>query len=191
MIEIKNQFICRIEVGPYKDFILTEDLISLSYMESAGLAIPFFSMSFILRNLDVLKYLNEGNVINVSMGVTTPELSAMQIRLISDISEIDYTLGSVVSIKGVLHLPKFIQLAKTNVFEGSSIEVMQKILSSHFGVVSNVDKTNDRQIWYQTGITDRQMIRDLWFHSYINNNTFMAVGFDNNNFRIKDIRKSL
>ena len=43
MIEIRDQFVCRITVGTFQDFILTEDLIEMSYFESAGLNLPFIS----------------------------------------------------------------------------------------------------------------------------------------------------
>lgn len=191
MIEIKGQFVCRITVGPFQDFILTEDLIEMVYFESAGLSIPFMSISFILRNLKVLRYFNEGNIINVSMGRDELNLSDMQFMLTGDIANKNYTLGSDVTIKGVLYKPKFILLGKENKYSGSSISVLNEICSKHFTVVSNVAKTNDTQDWFQTGISDRQMVRDLWFHSYINNKTFIAMGFDSNTIRIKDIRKSL
>ena len=191
MIEIKDQFVCTISVGPYKDFILTEDLTELVYFESAGLVIPFLSVSFLLRDTAVLKYLNEGNVVNVSMGRDELNLCAMQFMLISDISEKNYTLGSNVTIKGILHLPKFIFLCKEDNYNDTSINAIKAIGNKHFSVITNVAKTFDKQNWFQTGTTDRQMLRDIWLHSYINENTFLAVGFDSNTLRVKDIRRAI
>lgn len=191
MIEIRDQFVCRITVGTFQDFILTEDLIEMSYFESAGLNLPFISITFVLRNLKVLKYLNEGNVINVSMGRSELSLSDMQFMLTSDLANKNYTLGSNVTIKGVLYKPKFVLLSKETSYSGTSINVINEICSKHFSVVSNVTRTNDAQEWFQTGISDRQMVRDLWFHSYVDNRTFIAMGFDNNTIRIKDMRKAL
>lgn len=191
MIEIKDQFVCTISVGPYKDFILTEDLTELVYFESAGLVIPFLSVSFLLRDTAVLKYLNEGNVVNVSMGRDELNLCAMQFMLISDISEKNYTLGSNVTIKGILHLPKFIFLCKEDNYNDTSINAIKAIGNKHFSVITNVAKTFDKQNWFQTGTTDRQMLRDIWLHSYINENTFLSVGFDSNTLRVKDIRRAI
>ena len=191
MITIKNQFTCRITAGEFKDFVLTEDVISLTYMLSAGLAVPYFDMTFILRNQEVLKYLNEGNIINVSMGKDELDMCGMQFRLISDITTENYTLGSNVTIKGVLHRPKFITLAKNAKFDDQSINIIKSIASKHFSVVSNIGRTNDKQEWTQTGISDRQMIRDVWLHSFIDNQSVIACAFENDTFRIKNLKTSI
>ena len=67
--KLENQFVCQFSIGPYEDFILLEDLQELKYIEYAGNVLPTIELQFILRNKDVVNYFNEGNILNVSLGI--------------------------------------------------------------------------------------------------------------------------
>ena len=190
-ITLENQFVCRFSAGPYKDFIVIEDLKELVYIESAGNMLPVLNLKFTLRNPDVLNYLNEGNIFNVSMGRTQLELIDMQFRLIRDLSSKNYSLGDDVFISGVLNVPKYSAIEKSNCYGNkSSLEVIKEISSKYFNFKTNIDRTNDKQYWTQAGQTDMNFVKNTWFHSYINDNTFIALAIDANTFYLKDINKT-
>jgi hypothetical protein len=191
-ITLENQYICAFNIGPYKDFILVEDLEELLYIETAGDVLPYVKVAFILRDVKVLDYLNEGNVLNVSIGRTQLDLIDLQFRLISDNSQKVVSLGQKITIEGVLSLPAFDQLEKTDSFpEDSSINFIKKIASRHFNVVTNIERTHDKQTYLQASQTDREVIKDAWMCSYVGENTFIAMAYDSHKLYLKDIGKAL
>ena len=94
-VVLKNQFVFRFAIGPYEDFIQTEDLTDFAYIKSAGNVLPVVKISFIIRDLAITDYFNEGNILNISVGRTQLQLIDSQFRLIdSGITRYDRTLGS-------------------------------------------------------------------------------------------------
>ena len=191
MIRIKNQICCVFSIGDVEDFIDIDNLISYELHLSAGNLRPLFKMSFILRDMKVLKYLNAGNILYVNFGVDEPSVSVTQFELQGDSVNLAHTLGSRVDIVASLWVEKFTNQIKNKSYgEVNSIDVIREIATnSSFGLKTNISKTIDKQIWYQSGQTDWQYLKEVWMHTYINSDTFIAFGFDTENFYYYDIRE--
>lgn len=193
MIRIKNQITCVFSIGDISDFISPENLISFELYETAGNVRPLFKMEFILNHKKVLNYLNAGNILKINFGINEPSSEVIQFELQGDNTNANYTLGNNVKITGALYIPGFTNLVKDKSYgKKSSFEVIKEIATnSRFNFVTNVSKSNDRQEWYQNGETDWKYLEEVWYHSYINDDTFLAFAFDANNMYFYDVRSLL
>ena len=191
-IKLENQFVCQFSIGPYEDFILLEDLQELKYIEYAGNVLPTIELQFILRNKDVVNYFNEGNILNVSLGRTQLDMIDLQFRLTDDDSTKNFSLGQNITLYGVLSLPEFTHKTKVKMWgKKTSIEVISELVKKYFIFKTNINRTIDQQYFYQQNQTDWEFLDEVWLHSYINNKTFIALGFDCNTLFLKDIAKAL
>lgn len=193
MIQLEHQYICSFNLADRADFILNEDFIEFLYVESAGNILPTFELSFILRDLSILRYLNQGNILYVSIGRTQISMIEIPLMILSDISKIDFTLGQKISITGTLYIPQYNMKDNTNVLFGNSKNIIEYIINNtnYFSFKSNIFSTFDTQSWIQPNISDMAFINDIWMHSYIDKNTFIACACDNNKFIMYDMRKKL
>ena len=170
MIVIKNQLVAVFSIGDIQDFISPSNLISFELYENAGNLRPIFKMSFTLTNKKVLNYLNAGNILTVNFGIHEPNDNILQFELQGDTANLDYTLGNTVSITSALYLPEFTNKQKNHNYGNKySYEVLAEIAKRHnLNFITNVNKTNDKQVWFQCGKTDWQYAEEVWMHSYIN-----------------------
>ena len=190
MIVIKNQLVAVFSIGDIQDFISPSNLISFELYENAGNLRPIFKMSFTLTNKKVLNYLNAGNILTVNFGIHEPNDNILQFELQGDTANLDYTLGNTVSITSALYLPEFTNKQKNHNYGNKySYEVLAEIAKRHnLNFITNVNKTNDKQVWFQCGKTDWQYAEEVWMHSYINDDTFFAFGVDGTNMYFYDVR---
>ena len=192
MINFCDQFLITFTLGDQKDFIKAEDLYSFNLYYVAGNIRPSFDLSFKLQNERVIPFLNSGNILILSFG-TAGELKqdVLQFQLTGDNADIQYNVGSDVSIKGVLYKPNFTDYIGYDFYENkTSIEVISQIANkNNFRVISNVGKTADCQNWYRESDTYWNFMQYVWLHSYLNDDTFFSYGMDCDNIYFYDMRK--
>ena len=191
-IFLENQFVCRFSVANYTDFILLEDLRELTYIETAGNVLPVMTLKFVLRDMDIANFLNQGNIFNMSIGRTQLDLIDMQFLLIGDNMASDWNVNSTVTIQGVLYVPQYSLVDRTDVHaDMTSFEVIETVTMPYFKFKSNAKKVNDKMNWHQLNVNDKAFLRKVWLHSYINSDTFLAFAVDCDTVYFKDIKAAL
>jgi hypothetical protein len=191
MIKLDNQFVYSFQLGEVRDFINVYNLKDFKLFEQAGNCRPIVHLSFQLDNPDLVKYLNAGNILIISFGVSETEMVALQFELYGDNVDINRNLGYETTIRAAMHLPKFTNLVGSSFYPGmSSIDLIQKIAEENkLNLITNVSKTVDKQDWCREGQTLWEFMRDVWLGSYINDDTFMSYAIDSNNIYFYDMKK--
>lgn len=184
-IGIEGQYIFIFDLGGNTEFIRTEDdLHSFIMVEEAGNVLPTFHFLFQIRKQDeqIIEKCNEGNILKVQFGKEIDELASAEF----EITYFTYTREGhnaiTIELRGILNKHKYI--GENKIWSSSKktgIAVMKEIAENHFGVQYNVlVSQEDEMYWIQPNITDRQMINDIWLHSY-RSNSFVILGISGDN----------
>lgn len=193
MIVIGNQIALQFNIGNISDFISIECFHGMRIAENAGGLRPIINLDFQVTHEEVIPYLNSGNIITIMYGINTPTSEVMQFEILGDGKTKDYHVGSTVSILGAMYKRTFTSQVKSTCYANKrSFEALANIANDNgLKFVTNVSKSNDRQTWYQSGITDWNMSTYIASRAYKDNGTFFNYAFDNNNYYFYDIREQL
>lgn len=192
MIKTKNQWVCKFDIADYNDFILQDDFIELLYVEDASMALPTIELKFIIRDLDILGYLNQGSILTVGFGKDEVSMLDLKFRIVTDFSNKRPSVGQIVSVGGIYYDTNFISNKETINYESmTSLEVVQAEAKKYFPLFkTNIEKTNDRQNWYKHD-TGWNFLKKVCNNGFVDTNTFMLSAFDNNTFYYYDYIKLL
>lgn len=189
MIYLENQMTALFSIGDIEDFITPDNIRAFTLYENAGNLRPIIELKFTLQNKKIINYLNPGNILRVSFGISELDKDVIQFKLYGDETNLNYSVGYEVTIKAALYIPQFTSKVNSKCYNGSSLEVIRQIAASaKLNLHTNISRTNDAQLWEQIGETDWQFIFEPWLHSYINDQTFTSFGFDCYNMYFYDIR---
>lgn len=191
MIKFDGQIVYTFSIGDKKDFISVENLKSFRLFETAGNIRPIMHLSFELEDKDLIKYLNAGNILTISFGVDEVKKETIMFELFNDDTNLNRNLGYDTTIKGALYLPKFTNDSGCHYYGNkTSLEVISSIAEDNkFNLNTNIKKTNDKQEWFVQGQTTWDFLRELWLSSYINDDTFTSLAFDDSNIYFYDMKE--
>lgn len=194
MIGVKGQSVLVFTIGDYKDFLTTEDFKGLTLIEEAGNMLPTFECSFSTRDPKLLRYLNEGNKFNISLGKDVIELTTSQFEILS--KTIDKSGGNSydITIKGILSPINYLSDHTTKIYaQSTSVDVLAEIAKvSGFMFDSNVTSTQDRMNWIQYGIANKAFVNEVMIHSYLGNKSFLGVGISlGKHLLVRDLQRSI
>lgn len=191
-VALKNQYICKFDIGDKKDFIQTEDFISLLYVEDAMMALPTLEMTFTLRDDKVIDYINMGSVLTLGIGMDELSMLDIRFRIVTDFKSKRPNVGQNVTISGVYYDYTFTNNGEILTYKDmTSLEVVTKEAQKYFPILqTNLEKTNDRQSW-QKHESGWSFLKRVCAKGYLNDNTFLISAFDNNTFYYYDFRKLL
>lgn len=183
MITLKNQLVIQFNLGQFSDFISLKNFKGMQILENAGGLRPILSISFILERLDLIPYLNQGNIISVRYGIKYLNEEVLQFEIQGDNKTKQYNLGSMVTLLASYYNPAFTSVNASNTYTGKSYEVLQQICDSvSLKFTTNVQKTNDKQNWCQDGKTLWEFTSYIGDRAYKDDTTFFTYAFDCNNF---------
>lgn len=190
MIKIGEQMCCSFTLGDQEDFITPSNLQSFRLFETAGNVRPILEVSFTLENEKLIKYINQGNILRVTFGITNLDKDVIEFELYEDNTNKQFSLGYVVKLKGAFYRPILTSQTLCKSYEAtSSVNAIKSICDEcGLNLVTNISKTNDIMNWYQSGESNWNYLKEIWLHSYINEKTFMAMGFDAYNLYFYDVR---
>ena len=193
MILLENQVALKFSVGPFLDFIDITDFMGMEIKENAGGIRPILAIRFNVNDDKVLPYLNEGNLITLSYGIKQPTSDILQFKIEGQVVTQQYGGGAYVELLGSMYNPLFTDRQSSNQFIGKkSFEVFQQIANeTALKFKTNVTKTDDQQDWYQNVLTGWKFINFVFPNVYLDNSTFFAYGFDNNNLYLYDMKQYL
>jgi hypothetical protein len=191
-VALKNQYICKFDIGDIKDFIQTEDLKSLLYVEDAKMALPAFEMTFTLRDDKIIDYINMGSVLTLGIGMDELSMLDIRFRIITDFKSKRPSVGQNIVISGVYYDYNFVSNGELVTYKDlTSLEVVQQEAKRYFPKLeTNLEKTNDRQSWqkFESGWS---FLKRVCAKGYLNDKTFLISAFDNDTFYYYDYRKLL
>lgn len=190
MIKFSSQYCFVFSMGPKQDFITTKDLVSFTIDELTGNVLPMFEITFYTEDSELIRFINEGNTINVSFGDVQNEMLTAELFIMKpEITRLGMQ-RFLIHAKGMYHVPQFLTDAKMKAYKNkSSLEVIKEIASIYFKKQKiEISATSDKQTWLQHNITDRKFLNELWMHSYIPGGSFMLTGISSDGtFIVKDM----
>lgn len=176
MIGVNGQYLIMFKVNKYTDFIREDQLVIFRFIEDAGNILPIFELVFDTSDKDIIQYLNQGNEIEVAMGTSANNMSNIKLIIFKRDKESYNQSSTRVRITGFYSALKYYYSCNTGIIKGGSVEVIKKIASKNFKVISNIDTSNDVMSWIQPNISDREYILKVWTHSSLKNNDLLLIG---------------
>ena len=194
MIGNEGEFLFDCSIEGQKDFISFEDKFYFRISEFAGLILPEFEMSFITSNLEIMKLMHEGTLIQARFGRETNSLDNLDLYCTSFVS-VDHRDGyTAYNINGFCVNMDFIRSPNLTLFKNmSAIEAVIACASKTFNgqITANITKSNDSQTWYQPNITDKNFISKTLYRADMGASFPAAAITANGKFILKDIIKDL
>lgn len=192
MIGVNGQYLMTFKINKYSDFIKEEQLIIFRLIEDVGNILPIFELIFDVYDDNIIQYLNQGNIIEVSVGINPDNMTNIKLIIFKRDKESVTSISTRLRITGFLSALKYNYTCKTSINNGSSVEVIKKVASNTFNIISNIDNAKDNMNWIQPNIPDRQYITNIWKYSRIEDNDLLLLGITStNNFILKSLRNSL
>lgn len=190
MITLKNQYVLKLDLAHFKDFVSVLDLIDLLYVEDSAMTLPAIKVSFIIRNPEIIDYMNEGSILTVGIGKDELSMLDLRFRIVSDITNHRPSVGEKVTIEAIHDDYEFSEKQVNKSYKNMpSIDVVKTVAKKHFPIFkTNIEKTNDIQDWQQHD-NPWNFLRNVCSQGFYNENTFLVSGFDNDTFYYYDFRK--
>lgn len=192
MIGVAGQYIVEFQIGEFTDFINEQDLIIFKLIEEAGNVLPQFELRFNLMNNNVLRCLNEGQVLKVAFGRNFTDMMNIELVPIKK-TIIQTSTYYIVNLIGVLDCLPYLMDTKISISEETSgIEQIISVVGDNGMLVdTNIDESLDSQKWIQPNISDHNFVNQIWLHSKLDN-SFPMVGITSNGvFKIRSLKEML
>jgi len=190
LIGLKGQYLFSFSIAGKNDFIQEADLQLFKVVEDAGNILPSFEFVFTLEDTSILRYLNEGNPLEMAMGEDDIAMTNINFRIlnkqISKISQHKY----LIRLTGLYDDMSYYTDCRINITDKvSGIEAIIDTAENHFGIDTNVTKSQDQQYWVQSNVSNKMFINQVWMHSWLVN-SFPAIGITSDGiFVIRDVKK--
>lgn len=192
MLRFSNTFALELSINGVTDFIKeVQDLFEFSISEYSGCRLPTFNISFISDNDNILKFLNEGNIILASYGkdIDTLETTSLVLSTLNTSKEGDtrrmYAISGFAINLGYIQNNNLVISSKK-----SGIEVAIEVAKRNFKKIdSNITKSEDSQYWIQPNTTDRHFINHLIMRSDLKDSFACGAILANGVFILRDIKK--
>ena len=180
-----------------QDFVEYSDVLNFRLVESAGASLPYLYVKFLTRNKDVMNSIQQGNIVDVSIGNTVEDADTFEIIALqpSQAKEDPSGSGWCVELVGFIG-PKAYMIDQFNeCYLGNSLMVAKQAIESYFNkdcVYTDITSVNENQVhWRQNNHTSAYFVADSLLHMDIRP-SFPVFAFDRyNNFYIRDIQKLL
>jgi len=193
MLSVKGQYYFLFKLGNKEDFIDHRNLLSFNLIESVGNNLPIFDLSFYSNDTDLIKLLNENNILTISLG--KDQNKAISIELIISKSEFQVESDKyyLFYLGGYLNKINYINNNKKSIQEGSGVEVILKTAKNYFNnkVNSNIIKSSDKMNWVQPNISDRDFIDSIYLHCDLKDSFPVMAINSYSEFILHDFKKLL
>lgn len=190
-IQLKDQFILQVDLGGKQDFLSVQDFLAFEYYRKAGQCLPTMSLSFIVRDPSIVPYINSGNDITISLGRDSLSADTYTFSIFSDGSTRESEVGDKITIYGIAYKDSFSRSHGCQSYGyKNSLSVLKEVTSNYFNFVTNIDYSNDSQIWCRCG-SPWDFCREVATSAFVDENTFIMSAFDCNNFYFYDVKRHL
>ena len=180
-----------------QDFVEYSDILNFRLVESAGASLPYLYVKFLTRNKDIMNSIQQGNVVDVSIGNTVEDADTFEIIALQPSQSKEDPSGSGWQVELVGFIgPKAYMIDQFNdCYVGNSLMVAKQAIEDYFDkdcVYTDITSVNENQVyWRQNNHTSAYFVADSLLHMDIRP-SFPVFAFDRyNNFYIRDIQKLL
>ena len=190
MIGVEGEFLFSFSLVDYTNIVFTDDLIAFTVIETCGSPVlPYFELSFTLKNKENLEYFNDSSIISVQMGKNSNDLKDLQFAVKKVMLSPSQDSVATVILRGIYNNQSYLVNTISQDYDKTSYEVMSDIAKRNgFNFKTNINGTNDKMIWQQASEPDFKFLHNVWKHSYIDDNSCTLIGIDlDNNFIFKNI----
>lgn len=190
MIGIEGEFLFSFSLVDYTNIVFTDDLLSFTVIETCGSPVlPYFELSFTLKNKADLEYFNDSSVISIQLGKNSNDLKDIQFAVKKVLLSPSQESVCTVILRGVYNNQAYLVNTLSEDYNDTSYNVISQIAKRNkFNFKSNVNNTNDSMLWQQASESDFKFLHNVWKHSYINDNACTLIGIDlDNNFIFKNL----
>ena len=190
-IGVKGQYWAMFEIGGIKDFLKEEQLLCFKIIEDTGNIIPIFQLDICIWDELVLKYINEGKNLIISMGKTIDKMTSATFKITKSVPTPEGEHKIRVHMVGIFAEMSYLTDKKVLITDKiTSVAAIQQTILKHKGFTFSTNVTSaDAMHWIQPNITDKKFVSGIWTHSYIPD-SFPAIGTTTTGeFRYRDIKK--
>lgn len=192
MIGVHKQYRYQFTIGVLEDFINEGEIEMFRVIERAGNSLPEFELSFQYHKEDLLKYINEGNVLQVTYGPDNDrdELKTAEFFITKVESKKATDSIYLLVLTGLLNRMGYLTDRKMRLYPNQSgYEVLRSIFSPYSAQIDmNPTVSEDLQTWIQPNITDRAFVNEVWMHSYLSQSFTGLALLSNGHVRIRDLQ---
>lgn len=165
MIELGQHYRFVFSIGGFYDFISYGQLVSFLMIEEVGNVLPTFQLEVDLIEEDVIRVMNEGNVLQVAYGRDMDSMVTTKLRIMRlDTTNTGADKRKVV-VKGFFDAVNFLNSSRQRIFKDrKSIDVIREVVGDYFRFLPNKLTCQDNQTWIQPSISDKKFVNELWLH---------------------------
>ncbi len=172
MIDIKGQFRFVFSIADFDDFLSAEQVITFTVFEEAGNVLPSFRLEIKLIEEDVIKVMNEGNILQVSYGRDQDHMRTCDLRILRMDTYPDGDHFRRVLLSGLIDAIGWLNVTHCRGFKDkTSLDVIDEVAADYFTVDLRGNTARDTMLWLQPGITNKRFINEVWLHSHIPDST--------------------
>lgn len=193
MINVKDQFVMSISIDTKKDFVSVSDLSEFSITEYAGGLLPTYDLMFVTEDESVLSMLHEGKTISIQYGKDTNSLEDA-ILFPGDIKTVkEGNNKRYIEVSGYAVSLAYVTNPYSKISDQmSAVELMIATAKIDFKrVVTNIEKSKDKQNWIQPGINNRAFLSHLMMRANIMPSFITTAILANGTYVIKDLIKDI
>lgn len=180
MIGINGQYLVMFKVNNMKDFIREDQLVSFKFIEEAGNVLPIFELIFETSDDSIIQYLNSGNTLEVSMGISKTSMITTKLYIFKRDKDSVSNISTRIYLNGFLSATPYNYTCSNNIIKGSSKDAIKTVASKNFKFKTNIDKTDDTMSWIQPNTSNREFVTSVWLHSFISNDDLTVIGITSN-----------
>lgn len=192
MIGVVSQYLIKFKLDNNVDFISEEELLNFELLEEAGNVLPSFKLEFKLRDENIIKYLNESNVLEIALGESELSVFNIRMRILHSTIKRESKNQYMITLTGLQERLDYLSQDYVAVSDKKSgVETIIDTVQSYFKVDTNILRSEDSQYWIQNNIPDKLFINNVWMHSYIKD-SFLALGISvDGKFILRDMKKTI
>lgn len=167
MIGIKGQYLVSIKIGPISDAIKEADLKELKVIEEAGNQLPTMELIYESYSDETFPYLNEGNIVTISIGRTLDDLQDCEFIIIHPERARLSALKHTIRLVGIHKAFPYVSIRKVlTTAKMSAPNAITQVASTYFTPDIQASSTENVN-WIQPNTTDQVMVNHLWLQCNI------------------------
>lgn len=189
-IDVANQIGYNVPIIKLNDFLVDRGMIDNCSLIFGQELLPQINITINDDKFRLRKTLQSEKIsIVINFGTTLDPYYIKQEFILNNVSGI--ATSPIIYISGYLYIPELYK-SKIKSYEMTSFNVIKEICKEcNLGLLSNIDDTDDFQIWINDNKNNILFLNDLISHSYINDNTYIRCFIDQYNYlNLIDVRKS-
>lgn len=165
---VGSQYRMSVSIGNREDFLTEDKFIKFIIIDNIGLSLPYWELQFDCVFPDLLKYMNEKQIVSIKIGRDINTIIEFSLVIKKPIIKPVSADCVNVTLRGFLSILQYLELEKVGIYENKTTKDLAQIKAKDYGLqfVSNIDNTKDLMTYYQPYYSDYKFLFTEWLHSY-------------------------